>query len=95
MEPNPGTKSWVPRGHAISWWTSVVTTGAILMTTPAMGIMIGVALGLPGVFASSVAGSIIDNYGFTTHYIVLAVIVLLGLTPLSRIRETVRAGHHA
>jgi len=60
----------------------------------AMGIMIGIALGVSGVFASLVAGAIIDRYGFTTHYIVLAVIVLLGLIPLSRIRETVRAGGH-
>ena len=48
----------------------------------AMGIMIGVALGLSGVFASIVAGAIIDAYGFTTHYIVLAAIVLLALIPL-------------
>ena len=58
----------------------------------AMGIMIGVALGLSGVFASIVAGAIIDAYGFTTHYIVLAAIVLLALIPLSRIKETVRHG---
>lgn len=58
----------------------------------AMGIMIGIALGVSGVFASLVAGTIIDHYGFTTHYIVLAVIVLLALIPLSRIRETVGAG---
>jgi MFS family permease len=57
----------------------------------AMGLMIGIALGLSGVFASLVAGAIIDNYGFTVHYIVLAVIVLLGFIPLSRIRETVKA----
>lgn len=56
----------------------------------AMGIMIGLALGVSGVFASLVAGSIIDAYGFTVHYVVLAVIVLLALIPLSRIRETVR-----
>ncbi|MCX6976625.1 MAG: hypothetical protein NTX04_01530, partial [Verrucomicrobia bacterium] len=55
----------------------------------AMGMMIGGALGLSGVFASLVAGAIIDRYGFTTHYILLAMIVLLGLIPLSRIRETV------
>lgn len=58
----------------------------------AMGIMIGIALGVSGVFASIVAGAIIDAYGFTTHYIVLAAIVLLALIPLSRIRETVRHG---
>lgn len=57
----------------------------------AMGIMIGVALGVSGVFASLVAGSIIDAYGFTVHYVVLAAIVLLALIPLSRIQETVRA----
>ena len=60
----------------------------------AMGIMIGVALGLSGVFASLVAGAIIDAYGFTVHYIVLAAIVLLALIPLSRIRETVSRGVH-
>ncbi|WP_375424045.1 MFS transporter [uncultured Friedmanniella sp.] len=58
----------------------------------AMGIMIGIALGVSGVFASLVAGAIIDAFGFTTHYIVLAAIVALALIPLSRIRETV-AGH--
>lgn len=57
----------------------------------AMGIMIGLALGVSGVFASIVAGSIIDAYGFTVHYVVLAAVVLLALLPLSRIRETVRA----
>ncbi len=55
----------------------------------AMGIMIGLALGLSGVFASLVAGVIIDAFGFTTHYIVLAAIVALALIPLSRIKETV------
>ena len=58
----------------------------------AMGIMIGVALGLSGVFASLVAGAIIDSFGFTVHYVVLAAIVLAALYPLSRIHETVRAG---
>jgi len=61
----------------------------------AMGIMIGVALGVSGVFASLVAGLIIDRFGFTVHYVVLAAIVLASLYPLSRIRETVRAGGHA
>ena len=60
----------------------------------AMGIMIGLALGVSGVFASIVAGSIIDAYGFTVHYVVLAAVVLLALVPLSRIRETVRVRTH-
>lgn len=61
----------------------------------AMGIMIGVALGVSGVFASVVAGWIIDSFGFTTHYIVLAAVCLLALYPLSRITETVRVHAHA
>ncbi len=60
----------------------------------AMGIMIGLALGVSGVFASIVAGAIIDAYGFTVHYVVLAAIVLVALIPLSRIRETVRSAAH-
>lgn len=55
----------------------------------AMGIMIGVALGVSGIFAALVSGIIIDNFGFTWHYIVLAVICLLTLIPLARIKETV------
>jgi MFS family permease len=39
VELNPGTKSWVPRAHSMSWWTLVVTTGAILMTSIDGGIL--------------------------------------------------------
>ncbi|MGP3963846.1 MFS transporter [Nonomuraea sp. 3N208] len=59
----------------------------------AMGIMIGIALGVSGVLAAAVSGWIIDQSGFTVHYIVLAAICLLGLIPLSRMTETV--GRHA
>jgi MFS family permease len=55
----------------------------------AMGIMIGVALGVSGVLAAAVSGWIIDTGGFTVHYIVLAAICLLGLLPLARMTETV------
>jgi MFS family permease len=55
----------------------------------AMGIMIGIALGVSGVLAAAVSGWIIDNAGFTVHYVVLAVICLLGLLPLARMTETV------
>ncbi|GAA5126249.1 MFS transporter [Pseudonocardia adelaidensis] len=55
----------------------------------AMGIMIGIALGVSGVLAAPVAGLIIDSGGFTVHYVVLAVICLLGLLPLARMTETV------
>jgi MFS family permease len=55
----------------------------------AMGIMIGVALGVSGVLAAAVSGWIIDQAGFTVHYIVLAAICLVGLLPLARMTETV------
>jgi sugar phosphate permease len=55
----------------------------------AMGIMIGIALGVSGLFASVVAGWIIDNWGFTAHYLVLAAVCLLGYIPLAKIAETV------
>ena len=58
----------------------------------AMGIMIGVALGVSGIFASLVAGIVIDNFGFTWHYVLLAAVCLLGLIPLARITETVAVG---
>jgi len=55
----------------------------------AMGIMIGVALGVSGALAAPVAGLIIDTWGFGVHYVVLAAICLLGLIPLARMTETV------
>lgn len=54
-----------------------------------LGIMIGVALGVSGIFASWVAGTVIQHFGFTWHYVLLAVICLLGFIPLARITETV------
>lgn len=61
----------------------------------AMGIMIGVALGLSGCSRRWWPGPSSTRYGFTTHYIVLATIVLLGLLPLSWTRETVSARQRA
>jgi len=55
----------------------------------AMGLMIGIALGVSGLFASVVAGWIIEHYGFPVHYVVLAVICLLGFLPLARMTETI------
>ena len=55
----------------------------------AMGLMIGIALGVSGVLAAPIQGLIIDNFGFTAHYLVLTAICLLGLIPLAKIRETV------
>ncbi|GAA2183111.1 MFS transporter [Brooklawnia cerclae] len=56
----------------------------------AMGVMIGSALGISGIFAATVAGMVIDNLGWGAHYIVMVVILLLGFIPLARIKETVR-----
>ncbi|MGI5132191.1 MFS transporter [Pseudonocardia sp. CA-107938] len=55
----------------------------------AMGIMIGLALGVSGVLAAAVSGLVIDAFGFGVHYVLLAVICLLGLIPLARMTETV------
>ena len=56
----------------------------------ALGIMIGVALGVSGIFASAVSGVVITQLGFTWHYVILALICLIGFIPLARITETVR-----
>lgn len=55
----------------------------------AMGIMIGIALGVSGALAAPISGYIIDHAGYTIHYAVLSAICLLGLIPLSRMTETV------
>ena len=59
----------------------------------AMGIMVGVAVGVSGLLGAPVAGAIIDHFGFTVHYVVLAAICLVGLVPLSRMTETVSLRH--
>jgi MFS family permease len=54
-----------------------------------MGLMIGVAMGVSGIFASAVSGIVVTHLGFTWHYIILALICLVGFIPLARITETV------
>jgi MFS family permease len=54
----------------------------------AMGLMIGLALGVSGLFAGPVSGWIIGRFGFTTHYLVLAAICALCAIPLRRMTET-------
>ena len=54
-----------------------------------MGLMIGIALGLSGFFAAPTAGWIIETYGFTAHYVVLAIMLALSYIPLTIIKETV------
>lgn len=61
----------------------------------AMGLMIGIALGISGLVSAPVQGWIIDHWGYTAHYLVLAAIALVALLPLSRVRETVAAAKTA
>ena len=61
----------------------------------AMGLMIGLALGVSGVLAAVASGWVIDQFGFGVHYVVLAAICLLGLVPLARITETVPVARRA
>ena len=53
-----------------------------------LGLMIGIGLGSAGFLAAPVAGYIIQQYGFTWHYIFLAAICHLTLVPIALIRET-------
>ena len=53
-----------------------------------LGLMIGIGLGLSGLVAAPVAGLLIQNFGFTVHYVFIAAICLLALVPISMIRET-------
>jgi hypothetical protein len=52
------------------------------------GLLLGVGLGASGFLAASVAAYIIENFGFTVHYVVIAMICLLALIPIAMIRET-------
>lgn len=88
----PGARvSWVPRAHPLSWVTLAVTTCAILMTAVAGEILPAVLpeIQRSGVLAATVQGVIIESFGYTVHYVVLAAICLLGLVPLARMTETV------
>lgn len=53
-----------------------------------LGLMIGIGLGLSGLVAAPVAGLLIQNFGFTVHYVFIAAICLLALVPISMIGET-------
>lgn len=53
-----------------------------------LGIMIGVGLGLSGIAAGLVGGTVVQTYGFTVHYLVIAGVCLLALIPIAMLRET-------
>jgi MFS family permease len=55
-----------------------------------MGLTIGLAFGLSGVFGPTVSGWMIDQVGFTANYLLMAGICLLMVIPVLLIRETVR-----
>jgi MFS family permease len=55
-----------------------------------MGLTIGIAFGLSGVFGPTVSGWMIDQVGFTANYLLMAGICLLMVLPVLLIRETVR-----
>ncbi len=55
-----------------------------------MGLVVGIALGVSGIIVPTVSGWIIDHYGFTWDYVMLAAACLLALLPIAAMRETVR-----
>ena len=58
-----------------------------------MGLIIGIAFGLSGVFGPAVAGYLIDRTGFTVSYLLMAAICLVTLIPAWLLRETVSHRH--
>ncbi|MEJ4042740.1 MFS transporter [Erwinia sp. SLM-02] len=54
-----------------------------------MGLMIGLAVGIAGILVAPVSGWIIHSYGFTTHYLVIAAVLVISCIPLWLIKETV------
>ncbi len=55
-----------------------------------MGLMIGIALGSAGFLVAPIAGWIIAHYGFTVHYVVITIALLLSCIPLALMKETVK-----
>ncbi len=53
-----------------------------------MGLMIGVGLGVAGLVVSPIAGYVIQHYGFTVDYTILAAAYLLTLVPIVLMTET-------
>jgi MFS family permease len=60
-----------------------------------MGLTIGIAFGLSGVFGPTVSGWMIDHVGFTSNYLLMAAICLVMVVPVWLIRETVRRKNKA
>ena len=56
---------------------------------------IGIALGVAATISASVAGIVIDNFGFAINYVVLAIPCLIALIPLAFMRATRVTGGEA
>jgi hypothetical protein len=70
---------------------------AVIDTVPdaassGLGLMIGLGLGASGILAPTVQGYLVDNFGFTVHYLVLAGICLLTLVPIALLRQRSATG---
>lgn len=55
-----------------------------------MGLMIGLAVGSAGFLVAPIAGWIISHYGFSVHYIVITIALVLTCIPLFFMKETVK-----
>ena len=74
-----------------------VLYAAVMDTVPnaassGLGLMIGLGLGASGILAPTVQGYLVDNFGFTVHYVVLAAICLLTLGPIALMRQSSGVG---
>jgi fucose permease len=74
---------------------ALVIDSAPKAASSGMGLTVGIAFGLSGVFGPTVAGWMIDQVGYTANYLLMAGICLLMVVPVWLIRETVRTGHSA
>lgn len=52
-----------------------------------MGLMIGLSIGGGMFLVPPIAGWIIQSYGFMTHYVVIAIVLLIGVAALLRVKE--------
>jgi MFS family permease len=70
---------------------ALVIDSAPTAASSGMGLVIGLAFGLSGVFGPTVSGWMIDTVGFTSNYLLMAGICLVMVIPVWLIRETVRS----
>ncbi|MGI9050057.1 MAG: MFS transporter [Rubrobacteraceae bacterium] len=71
-------------------YSAVIDTAPDTAST-GMGLMIGVGLGVAGTIVGFVAGYVIQTFGFTVDYILLAAVYLSTLIPIALMRESAPA----